>query len=393
MFLMMAMLGVVALVSYKIGGDQARAEGGSTNQLDLSLMWKVKAKLENGFLEKDKIVDKNLVYGAIEGLVASLGDPYTVFLPPKNNKSSKEDLAGQFGGVGISLGYKDKTLSVMTPLVKTPAERAGIKAGDLILRIIDKANNVDKETTGISLAEAVELIRGKVGTEVTLKLFREGEKDTFEVTLKRDNIVVPSLEVEFRDHQGKKVAWITLSKFSERIYKEWPGVVEQINGYKDRSDFGGVVLDMRNNPGGFLDAAVLVASDFINDGVVVTQESSDGKKIEYKVDKTRGNLTKVPLVVLINGGSASAAEILAGALREFGRAKLIGEKSFGKGTVQQPEDFSDGSGIHITVARWLLPNGKNIHGVGVNPDVEIKWNSDIKNEEQYIKVYETLLTK
>lgn len=391
-FIVLALMAVVSLVSYKLGNERALVGSGTnTSPLDLSLMWKVKGKLESSFLEKDKIVDKGMVYGAIQGLVASLGDPYTVFLPPKDNTSSKQDLAGEFGGVGISLGYKDKNLAVMTPLAKTPAEKAGIKAGDLILKITDKSKNIDRDTGGISLAEAVDLIRGKVGTEVTLKLFREGEKEAFSVALKRENIVVPSLELEMKDYKGKKVAWITLSKFSERIYKEWPEMVAKIKVDKDRSDFGGVVLDMRNNPGGFLDAAVLVASDFLNEGVVVSQESSDGQKIDYKVDKNLRSLTKVPLVVLVNGGSASAAEILAGALQEFKRAKLVGEKTFGKGTVQQPEDFSDGSGIHITVARWLLPNGKNIHGVGVNPDVEVKWDSDTKKAEQYLPVYETLL--
>jgi carboxyl-terminal processing protease len=371
-----ALISIGILVGYRAGVNQRTVKG--NEKLDLSLMWQVKEKLQNKFLEKDKIIDKNMVYGAISGLVSSLGDPYTVFLPPKENKSSNEDLAGEFGGVGIQLGYKEKTLAVMSPLPKTPAERAGIKAGDLILKINDK------DTSGISLNEAVEQIRGKVGSEVTLELFREGEKETFEKTLKREIIVVPSLELVFKENKNKKIAVITLTKFSEQLYKDWPEVVEKIITEKNKSglNFGGVVLDLRNNPGGFLQGSVLVASDFLKTGqVVVRQANSDGSEETYKVESGMVNLLTDKLVVLINGGSASASEILAGALQELKRAKLIGEKSFGKGTVQTPEDFPDGSGLHITIAKWLLPGGKNIHGEGVTPDIEVKLDPNAKEGE------------
>jgi carboxyl-terminal processing protease len=370
------LISIGILVGYRAGVNQRTVKG--NEKLDLSLMWQVKEKLQNKFLEKDKIIDKNMVYGAISGLVSSLGDPYTVFLPPKENKSSNEDLAGEFGGVGIQLGYKEKTLAVMSPLPKTPAERAGIKAGDLILKINDK------DTSGISLNEAVEQIRGKVGSEVTLELFREGEKETFEKTLKREIIVVPSLELVFKENKNKKIAVITLTKFSEQLYKDWPEVVEKIITEKNKSglNFGGVVLDLRNNPGGFLQGSVLVASDFLKTGqVVVRQANSDGSEETYKVESGMVNLLTDKLVVLINGGSASASEILAGALQELKRAKLIGEKSFGKGTVQTPEDFPDGSGLHITIAKWLLPGGKNIHGEGVTPDIEVKLDPNAKEGE------------
>lgn len=392
-FLGLAMLGIVSLVSYRLGSSQQEIEsvknitsGGST------LMDQVKFRLETKFLEKDKLKDnEKMEYGAIVGMVQSLEDPYTVFLPPKDNKSTHEELAGTFGGVGISLGYKDKTLAVMSALTNTPAEKAGVKSGDLILKITDKVKKVDKDTSGISLADAVDLIRGKVGTTVTLKMFREGDKETKDVVLTRENIVVPSMVLEFKQNQEKTVAWIAVNKFSEQIYKDWPEAVKKIKGKMTDPSFGGVVLDLRNNPGGFLDAAVLVASDFLNSGVVVKQEAADGSSITYEVLKEKRNLLNVPLVVLINGGSASASEILAGALRDSNRAKLIGEKSFGKGTVQQPEDFADGSGLHVTVARWLLPSGVNIHGVGVSPDVAVTWDSDATKTEQYQKVYDTLL--
>lgn len=374
--IVLASLAVALLVGYRWGQKTQKKVEGIKNELDLTLMWKVKDKLEEVFLEKEKIKDKEMVYGAIKGMVESLDDPYTAFLPPKENKNSNEDLQGEFSGVGIQLGYKDKTLAVMSPLPKTPAERAGILAGDLILKIVDKRKAVDKDTAGISLEEAVDLIRGEKGTEVTLKIFREGKKEAFDVVLKRDNIVVPSIEWEFKEKQGKRIAWIRLYKFTERLYQEWPTVVEEINKKND-----GIVLDLRNNPGGFLQGSVVVASDFISDGLIVEQMSTDGKSEKYFVDKSRRKLLGDKLVVLINGGSASAAEILAGALKSYQRGKLVGEKTFGKGTVQMPENFADGSGLHVTIAKWLLPDGKNIHKVGVDPDVEIENDPELKDKD------------
>lgn len=400
--LTLVVLVLVGVGSYRVGFDNALKSAKGDSKLDLSLMWTVKDKLQNNYLDKSKIVDTKMVYGAIVGLVQSLDDPYTVFLPPKENKSANEDLAGEFGGVGIQLGYKEKTLAVMAPLPKTPADKAGIKAGDLILKIVDKEKKLNRDTTGIALDEAVNLIRGKIGSEVSLTLFREGKSGTFEVTMKRDNIVVPSIELEIKESKGKKFAWIKLYKFSELIYAEWPEVVDKINAekIKDGASFGGIILDLRNNPGGFLQASVLVASDFIKDGVVVTQASANGQDQKYMVERGRGKLLNDKLVVLINGGSASASEILAGALKDYKRGKLVGEKSFGKGTVQSPMDFPDGSGIHITIAKWLLPSGKNIHGEGVMPDVEVKFvdnaavgePKDKKIDNQLDKAIEVLQT-
>jgi carboxyl-terminal processing protease len=371
-FIVLALMSVTSLVSFRLGEKQQASGNGvalNGSGLDLSMMWTVKNKLSQMFLEKDKMKDSDMVQGAIVGMVQSLGDPYTMYLPPKDNKNANEDLAGEFGGVGISLGFKDKNLAVMSPLPKTPAERAGLMAGDLILKITDKEKKIDKDTTGLALSEAVDLIRGKVGTEVTLKMYREGKQGTWDVTLKRDNIVVASIELEFKEQNGKKVAWVKLYKFSDRLYKEWSDIVSRIKA----ENTAGIVLDLRNNPGGFLQASVMVASDFLKEGVVVSQQSSNGTKESYSVDKTLGRLLDYKMVVLVNGGSASASEILAGALKDYKRALLVGEKTFGKGTVQQPEDFPDGSGLHVTVARWLLPSGKNIHKVGVDPDVEVKY--------------------
>ncbi|MDD2225035.1 MAG: S41 family peptidase [Candidatus Shapirobacteria bacterium] len=392
LFVILALLSVVSLVSFKIGRETSGVVTSSNgDKLNLTLMWKVKDKLSQTFLEKDKLVDTNMEYGAVKGMVAALDDPYTVFLTPDENKSTNETLAGEFGGVGISLGYKDKTLAVMSPLAGTPAEKAGVKAGDLILHITDKVNNVDKDTTDIALDEAVSLIRGKIGTEVTLKMYREGKSDYFDVILKRDNIVVPNVTLEWKEQNGKKVALVRISQFTETLFTDWPKKVEEINAEKAKDNFGGIVLDLRNNPGGYLQASVLVASDFIKEGTIVTQKSYDGTEEKYNVETGRGNLLNDKLVVLINGGSASASEILAGALKDFNRAKLVGVKSFGKGTVQQPEDFSDGSGLHVTIAKWLLPSGKNIHKEGIMPDVEVNIPDDAKTDVQLEKAIETLL--
>ncbi len=368
-----ALLVVVASISYKIGLNQSLSSVETGGNLDLSLMYKVKSKLESLYLDKDKINNKDMVYGAIEGLVASLDDPYTVFLPPDENKRANEDLDGEFGGVGISLGYKDERLAVMSPVAKTPADRAGVRAGDLILKITDKKKGIDRETDGIALNEAVGLIRGEVGTEVVLSMYRDGKQEPFDVTLVRENIVVPSVELEWKESEGKKVAWIKMYKFTDRLDNEWDSIVTEIQRENKKSNYGGIVLDLRNNPGGYLQTSVEIASEFLKEGVVVKQQSTNGNTQTYEVNKRRGGLVADKMMVLINGGSASAAEILAGAMKEHNRAKLVGEKSFGKGTVQQPEDFSDGSGIHITIAKWLLPSGKNIHKEGVVPDVEIKW--------------------
>lgn len=387
--LILALLSVVSLVSYKIGESNIAVPtnaDGSTSTINLNLMNQVRSKLKSMYIDSSKMNDRDMSYGAISGMVGALGDPYTVFLPPKDNKSSTEDLAGEFGGVGISLGYKDKTLAVQSPLTGTPADKAGIKAGDLILKITDKAKNIDKDTTDMSLSEAVDLIRGKVGTEVTLKMFRDGDKETKDVVLTRDNIVVPNLQLTWKEQNGKKAAWVQLNKFTDTLYTEWPAMVSKIKNEKH----DGIVLDLRNNPGGFLQASVMIASDFLNDGIVVSQESANGQKQVYNVDPSRRQLVNDKLVVLVNGGSASAAEILAGALKDHNRAKLVGENTFGKGTVQQPIDFSDGSGLHVTIARWLLPSGKNIHKVGVAPDVEIKADPNNKDDVQLNKAMEVL---
>jgi carboxyl-terminal processing protease len=360
--------------------------------VNLDLFWGVWGKLEESYLNRRDLDYQKMVEGAISGMVASLGDPYTVFLPPKANEDAKSDLRGDFEGVGIQIGYsKDQILAVMAPLSGTPAEEAGVKAGDLILRIVDEGKGLDRDTRGISLPQAVEDIRGPKGSTVTLTMQREGVEKPYEVKLRRDTIVVKSVEARFEERNNKKVAILELSRFGERTYQEWQEAVEEIKKQSSAKNFAGVILDLRNNPGGFLDGAVFISSEFLSSGVVVQQESASGHKETRSVNR-KGQLLKEPLVVLVNKGSASASEIVAGALQEAGRAKLVGEKSFGKGTVQEALDLKDGAGLHVTVARWLLPSGKTIDKEGVSPDFEVKMDEqDATKDPQLEKAIELLV--
>lgn len=348
--------------------------------LDFNLFWEVWDKVEETYLERKNIDQRKMVLGAISGMVASLGDPYTVFLPPSENKDAKDDLRGDFEGVGIQIGYnKEQKLAVMAPLSGTPAEAAGLKAGDLILRIVDTAQKIDQDTTGIALPEAVKLIRGPKGSLVKLTIQREGLEKPFEVSLERSTIVVKSVEVKFvrsagvsPDKKEKVVAVLRLSRFGERTDEEWQEAIDNIQKeIASSQNFAGVILDLRNNPGGFLQGAIFIGSEFLSSGAVVLQDKGIDGKETFSVNR-QGQLLREPLVVLINGGSASASEIVAGALQEVKRAKLVGEKTFGKGTVQEAQDLPGGAGLHITVARWLLPSGKSIDKEGVKPDFEVK---------------------
>jgi carboxyl-terminal processing protease len=351
-----------------------RAVPPGKENIDFSLFWTVWDRLNGSYLEKKSLDPRQMVYGAISGMVSALGDPYTVFLPPTENKEAKEDLSGAFEGVGIQLGYKDSKLAVIAPLTGSPAEKAGVKAGDLILKITDEKKGADKETAGMSLPEAVTLIRGPKGTVVKLELSREGGEKPFTLSLTRETIVVKSVEVTFLESSKPgMVAHLKLLRFGERTNQEWQEAVEKIQKFKNSNaqNFKGVVLDLRNNPGGFLGGAVDIASEFLPEGIVVWQDKGNDGKESFSVNR-KGQLTDVPLVVLVNNGSASASEIVAGALREKERARLVGEKTFGKGTIQEAQELSGGAGLHITIARWLLPSGKSIDKEGLKPDFEVK---------------------
>jgi carboxyl-terminal processing protease len=263
------------------------------------------------------------------------------------------------------LGYKDSFLAVIAPLPNTPAERAGVQSGDLILHIKDEVKKIDIDSEKMSISQAVSNIRGPIGTKVELTLGRTGDSELIKVELTRETIIDKSVTLKIIERDGKKIAHLQLSKFGDKTPDEWSEALSKIGSLP-------IVLDLRNNPGGYLDGAVYIAGEFIPAGkLVVSQVSGDGTRDELKVNRN-GRLIKNKLVVLVNEGSASAAEIVSGALRDHNRARLVGMKTFGKGSVQSPENLPDGSGIHITVAKWLRPNGEWIDKIGIMPDVEVK---------------------
>ncbi len=355
--------------------------GEAVDAADFGKFWEVWKRLEKSYVDPTKLDYAQMTWGAMAGLAQSLGDPYTQYLPPKENKAANEDLNGTFFGVGIELGYKEQTLTAIAPIANSPAERAGVKAGDFILHIKDEKKGVDLDTRGMSLPTAVSHIRGDKGTDVILTIYREGVTKSFDLTLTRDEIVVPSVELAYVEKAGKSYAHLELHRFGGRTDREWSEKVAEIIAKRP----AGVVLDLRNNPGGYLDGAVYVASEFLESGVIVKQEGRNSGET-YSVNRN-GSLVSIPLIVLVNKGSASASEIVAGALQDNKRAKIVGEQSFGKGTVQEVQDLSDGSSLHVTVAKWILPSGSWIGEKGVTPDVVVE---DVVAKEGETEVDEQL---
>ncbi len=346
--------------------------------VEFSLFWQVWDTLAAKYFDKNKLIPSEMVYGAIQGMVSALGDPYTMYLPPKDNKIVSDDLKGSFEGVGIEIGYRGTRLAVVSPLPGSPAEESGVKAGDYIVHIKDEKKNIDIGTTGILLPDAVQAIRGTAGTKVTLTLIRDGTETPIVVELTRAKLNIPSVTLNYVG-DAKEIAHIRLSKFGAETTAEWDKAVTDILG---KPEVAGIIIDVRNDPGGYLQAAIDLASDFVPTGTtVVTQENGDGSRVEFKSQKL-GRLQKYKVLVLINGGSASASEILSGALRDDRGFKLVGEKSFGKGTIQEPIEIPGGSGLHVTTAKWLTPNGTWVHEKGLEPDVKIVDDEKTPDDEQ-----------
>ncbi len=354
--------------------------------VDFTLFWQVWDTLSAKYYDKSKLVPSEMVYGAIKGMVDSVGDPYTMYLPPTQNKIVDEDLSGSFEGVGIEIGYRDSKLAVVSPLPGSPAEKAGVKPSDYIVHITDKLKNVDVNAQALSLPQAVSYIRGPANTKVSLTLIRDGNPTPIVVELTRAKLNVPSITLKFVG-KGENIADIKVSKFGAETASEWNkavNIILQKQGVKE------VIVDLRNNPGGYLQSAIDLGSDFVPTGTtIVIQENGDGSREEFKSEKL-GRLQNYKVVVLINGGSASASEILSGALRDDRGFKLIGEKSFGKGTVQEPVEITGGSGLHVTTSKWLTPKGTWVHGVGLTPDVEILDDEKTVEDEQLQKAIEFL---
>lgn len=371
--------------------------------VDFQPFWTVWEKLLTNYYDKSKLEQQKMLNGAIEGMVQSLGDPFTLYLPPVQNNNFKQGLAGQFSGIGAELGTKDKDIVVISPLDGSPAQKAGIRAGDVIAA-------VDKQSTlGWTLSQAVEKIRGPKGTDVVLTVIHKDIQTPVDIKITRNVITVKSVVMDVRNAKCEggtcsildkadtcidttcvKYAYIRLSQFGDNTNTEWINLVKSLKDEVSKnSQIRGIVFDLRNNPGGYLTDATFIASEFIKRGETVVQED-DGVKTSDKMLVTRdGLLLSEKLVVLINKGSASASEIVAGALRDHKRATLVGETSFGKGTIQQAEDLGDGAGLHVTIAKWLTPNGTWVNGNGLKPDVSI--SLDVKDPSRDTQLEKAVL--
>ncbi|MDQ3239687.1 MAG: S41 family peptidase, partial [bacterium] len=300
----------------------ARQNPQNLKNVDMSEFWRVWEIVGTKYVDKDQINAQKLVEGATAGMVSALDDPYSVYLTKTQNTDAKQGLEGTFEGVGMELGYDDdKNIVVISPIKNSPAEKAGVRAGDKIW-LID-----DKETPGMSLPKAVELIRGKKGTNVKLKIQRDSSLDLLDIEITRDTIYIKS--VEFEVLADNSVGHITINRFGDSTKTEWDTAVNDFNSKKLKK----LILDVRNNPGGYLDTAAYINSDFIR-GVVLQEQNAKGDKKPVMSDHTP-RLADVKIIALINKGSASASEIVAGALQDTGKAKLVGVTSFGKGTIQQ----------------------------------------------------------
>jgi carboxyl-terminal processing protease len=392
----LAVVLLTSVVSYRLGENHVSIGGLVTNpksivntttpsntNVDFSMFWDVWQRVHTSYIEAAQIDNQKLVYGAISGMVSAIGDPYTMFLAPKDNQSFKQGLSGAFEGIGAQLDTKDNKIVVVAPLKGSPAESAGIKPGDWIIKVNDE------DTLSWTVDQAVTKIRGPKGTKVNLTIVHDQSTKPVDISIVRDTITVPSIESwinkpsDIKEISGmsnipttiknsdKYIAYIHLNQFGDRLEEDWTSAINDITQAQTKHNVVGMIFDLRNNPGGYLEGSVYIASEFLKSGVVVSQQNSDKSKIDYKVDRT-GKLLDIPLVVLVNKGSASAAEIVSGALKDYKRATIVGETSFGKGSVQTPEDLSGGAGLHITTGKWLTPNGDWISKKGIVPDVTVK---------------------
>lgn len=339
------------------------AEPQTSEATSLDQFWEVWNLLDDKFAvgtSSQQLTDEQKIQGAIEGLVDAYDDPYTVYLPPADTVAFTADISGEFSGVGMEVGRRDNLITIIAPLPETPAEQAGLLAGDVIVRIDDVS------AEGMRIDEAVQLIRGEKGTVVTLTIYRDGEGEFLEIPVTRDTIAIPTVRTE----QIDEVFIIALYSFNAIAEQK---VIEALYEFS-QTNATKLVLDVRGNPGGFLESAVAISSLFVPSGKVIVQESFvDESKNDVFRSRGRqvGTFNPDNLVVLVDGGSASASEILAGALKDHGVATVIGAQTFGKGSVQELVELADGSSLKVTIARWLTPNGTSISSGGLTPDIRI----------------------
>lgn len=361
----------------KVLGVMGQKSPEQLQSVDFNLFWDVWSRLEDKYVDKTKIDREKLVYGAIRGMVGALKDPYTEFFPPEETKQFAQDVKGEFDGIGAEIGLRKSILTIIAPLKNSPAERAGLKAGDKIFKIDDRV------TTDLQLDEAVRLIRGKKGTQVRLAVFRDSFDKVREFAVTRDTIQVETIST---DKKPGGIFVIKLNQFSENAGVEFKKAVQEFFASGSKK----LIFDLRNNPGGYLAVSVDIASWFSNSGdVVVRERFADGSE---EVHRSQGYrlLKEIPTVVLVNEGSASASEIVAGALRDLDGTKLIGAKTFGKGSVQEVINLERKSSLKVTIAKWLTPKGTEINGKGLEPDVAVQPSDDPKKDLIMDKAIEIL---
>jgi carboxyl-terminal processing protease len=341
-----------------------------------ALFWEAWQIVANTFVDKDKLDGQALFYGSLKGLVEATGDPYSVYMTPEENKEFTTDMSGQFEGIGAEIGLKNEIVTIISPLEGMPAEKAGLKAGDQIAKINGEI------TAGFSVMQAVNKIRGPKGTAVKLTIFRQNVDKPLDFTITRSLIVIKSVRTEMTKDN---IFIIRVSSFNDDTENLFYQAVSEAQVLKPR----GLILDLRNNPGGYLNTAISMASYWVKDNTVVMERFGDGQTINHPAVGT-ADLAGIKTVVLVNEGSASASEIVAGALQDYNLATIVGAKTFGKGSVQTLKELSDGSAIKITAAKWLTPKGKSIDGAGITPDVAVEAKAEDKTDRQKQKAIDII---
>ena len=343
--------------------DASAQPNGQDSSINFNLYWEVWDNLKTQFVDKNQVSDQELFYGSLKGLAQSTGDPYTVFMDPKEAKEFIDDLAGTFEGIGAEVGMRNDITTIIAPLDGMPAKKAGLRPGDKIYAVDGKS------TLGMTVDEVVKKIRGPKDTKVVLTII-SGKDKPKDITITRSLIVIKSVKSEMRPDGIFLVRVSNFNNDTEGLFNETINTILLKNPK-------GIILDLRNNPGGYLETAVRMASEWIEEGPIVAEQFSDNRRNEYPA-KGNARLKNFPTVVLVNGGSASASEILAGALRDYKKATIVGETTFGKGSVQTLSDLSEGAMLKVTIAKWLTPAGDFINDKGLEPNIEVKLtNTDL----------------
>jgi carboxyl-terminal processing protease len=373
---------VLMVVSFGAGLSWAARDNNNSQQIAYSpeataiqneslfsfnLYWEVWDRLKSDYVDKNMIKDEDMFYGSLRGLASSMDDPYTIFMDPAEAKEFADDLSGTFEGIGAEVGMRDDIVTIIAPLSGMPAEKAGLRSGDKVYTIDDES------TIGLTIDQAVKRIRGPKGTEVKLTVIRESEDAPLNIIITRGLIVVKSVKTEMR---SDGIFVISVSNFNDDTMSLFNVAVKEAL----TKDPEGIILDLRNNPGGYLDTAIGMASAWVKEGPVVVEQFGEGRRQEYFANGNN-SLGEFKTVVLINEGSASASEIVAGALRDYNKASLVGGKSFGKGSVQSLRSLSDGSTLKVTVAKWLTPAGDFINDKGITPEYEVEYTKEDFDKE------------